>query len=56
MSLDLALALTDVAPRAVLDAVRAAIGLPAGTRLVAAMSGGVDSSVVAALVPRTSRK
>ncbi len=33
-------------------ATREAIGLPAGARVVAAMSGGVDSSVVAALLAR----
>ena len=35
---------------AILDKVRAAVALPAGARVVAAMSGGVDSSVVAALL------
>jgi tRNA-uridine 2-sulfurtransferase len=34
----------------ILDAVRHAVALPAGSRVVAAMSGGVDSSVVAALL------
>jgi len=33
-----------------IDAARAAVDLPAGSRIVAAMSGGVDSSVVAALL------
>jgi tRNA-uridine 2-sulfurtransferase len=33
-------------------AARAAIGLPAGARVVAAMSGGVDSTVAAALLAR----
>ncbi len=31
-------------------AARAAVGLPVGARVVAAMSGGVDSTVVAALL------
>jgi tRNA-specific 2-thiouridylase len=33
-------------------AARAAVGLPAGARVVAAMSGGVDSTVVAALLAK----
>ena len=41
------LAETDIA-----DDVREAVGLPAGARVVAAMSGGVDSTVAAALLAR----
>jgi len=44
----------DIAPMADMDAAiesaRAAVGLPVGSRIVAAMSGGVDSTVVAALL------
>jgi tRNA-specific 2-thiouridylase len=35
---------------AAIEAARAAVGLPAGSRVVAALSGGVDSTVVAALL------
>jgi tRNA-specific 2-thiouridylase len=35
---------------AAIEAARAAVGLPVGARVVAAMSGGVDSTVVAALL------
>ncbi len=37
---------------AAIEAARAAVGLPVGARVVAAMSGGVDSTVVAALLAR----
>ena len=33
---------------AAIESARAAVGLPVGARVVAAMSGGVDSTVVAA--------
>src|SRR3954470_3866894 len=53
MSLDLAPSPTvPTANPAVLDAVRMSVGLPAGTRIVAAMSGGVDSTVTAALLAK----
>ncbi len=37
---------------AAIESARAAVGLPVGARVVAAMSGGVDSTVVAALLAR----
>lgn len=37
---------------AAVEAARAAVGLPVGSRIVAAMSGGVDSTVVAALLQK----
>jgi tRNA-specific 2-thiouridylase len=40
------------APDGLIDAVREAVRLPAGARIVAAMSGGVDSTVTAALLAK----
>ncbi|MCB2113065.1 MAG: tRNA 2-thiouridine(34) synthase MnmA [Parvularculaceae bacterium] len=44
---------TELLDIAQLDAPRIDLGLPAGARVVVAMSGGVDSSVAAALVKRS---
>ncbi len=48
-------AIPDIAPAdmdGAIAAARAAVGLPIGARVVAAMSGGVDSTVVAALLAK----
>ena len=45
-------AISDTLSDGLIDAVRDAVRLPAGTRIVAAMSGGVDSTVTAALLHR----
>ena len=37
---------------AAIESARQAVGLPVGARVVAAMSGGVDSTVVAALLAK----
>lgn len=56
MTDDLTCPIPDIAPmssadmEAAIESVRQAVGLPLGTRIVAAMSGGVDSTVVAALL------
>jgi tRNA-uridine 2-sulfurtransferase len=45
-------AISDSLSDGLIEAVRDAVRLPAGTRIVAAMSGGVDSTVTAALLHR----
>jgi tRNA-uridine 2-sulfurtransferase len=50
MILDLATAIDSCAPQAVIDTVRGSVGLPVGTRVLVAMSGGVDSTVTATLL------
>ncbi|MEG1452461.1 tRNA 2-thiouridine(34) synthase MnmA, partial [Brevundimonas sp.] len=56
MTDDLTCPIPDIVPmspadmEAAIESVRQAVGLPLGTRIIAAMSGGVDSTVVAALL------
>ena len=52
MAMNAPVAFSDTLSDGLMEAVRDAVRLPIGTRIVAAMSGGVDSTVTAALLAR----